>query len=140
MAPVNARQIGALQSGAYPAGRGGPPPPVGAVHAVLGSEGTAYPLRVEGAISNQGAKPAVTSLSTAAGGIAGGTSTTITGTGFDKVLGIKFGTAAAVTYTVNSLTSITVTSPAHAAGTADVVVTTAHGVSPVVAGDHFVYS
>ena len=38
-----------------------------------------------------------------------------------------------------SATSITATSPAHAAGTVDVTVTTAGGTSPTVAGDQFTY-
>ena len=55
--------------------------------------------------------PAVTGLSPAFGPLAGGTSVTITGTGFTEVSGVTFGSIPATSFTVNSDTSITATSP-----------------------------
>ena len=58
---------------------------------------------------------------------------TITGTSFTGATAVKFGTTAATTFTVNSSTSITATSPA-GTGTVDVTVTTAGGTSPTSCG------
>ncbi len=73
--------------------------------------------------------PTVTGLSVTSGSTAGGTSVTITGTGFSGVTGVKFGTVAGTGVVVNSTTSITVTSPAESAGTVDVTVSAAGGTS-----------
>jgi len=70
--------------------------------------------------------PTVTSLSPTGGPVAGGTSVTITGTGFTGTSAVSFGGVAA-TFTVNTATRITATAPAHAAGTVNVVVTTPGG-------------
>ena len=71
--------------------------------------------------------PAVTGISPTSGPTAGGATVTITGTSFVGVTGVQFGSTAA-TYTVNSPTQITATSPA-GTGTADVTVTTPGGTS-----------
>ncbi|WP_285597436.1 IPT/TIG domain-containing protein [Kineosporia sp. NBRC 101731] len=68
------------------------------------------------------APPTVGALSPAVGPIAGGTSVTITGTGFTAATAVAFGTTT-VTPTVTSDSTITVTTPAHAAGPVDVSVT-----------------
>ncbi len=73
------------------------------------------------------ATPTVTAVSPASGPIAGGTSVTITGTGFLTTTAVKFGSTAATSYTVNSDTQITATAPAHAAGVVNVVVTNSTG-------------
>ncbi len=66
--------------------------------------------------------PTVSNLSPASGPIAGGTSVTINGTGFQNGATVTFGgTSVAVTF--NSSTQLTVTSPAHATGAVSVVVT-----------------
>ena len=70
--------------------------------------------------------PTVTSLTPSSGRISGGTSVTITGTGFTDVSAVTFDGTAAATFTVHSPTQITAFTPAHAQGTADVSVT-AHG-------------
>jgi hypothetical protein len=75
--------------------------------------------------------PTITSKTVSTGTAAGGTSTVITGTGFLSVAAtgaVKFGTTVA-TYTVNSATQITATSPAHAAGAVNITVTNDEGVS-----------
>ncbi|MBB4840734.1 hypothetical protein HNP52_003831, partial [Sphingomonas kyeonggiensis] len=63
--------------------------------------------------------PTVTAVSPTAGPTAGGTTVVITGTGFSAAPGtgaVKFG-ASNATYTINSNTQITATSPANSAGT-----------------------
>jgi hypothetical protein len=83
------------------------------------------------AVTNNMPAPTVTSIAPASGAIAGGNIVTITGTSFTGVTGptaVTFGGTAATSYTVDSATQITATTPAHAAGPAvDVVVTTNGG-------------
>ena len=86
------------------------------------------------------AAPAVTSVSPASGPSTGGTSVTITGTGLSGATAVTFGATAATGFTVNSSTQITATSPAGAAGTVDIRVTTAGGTSVTSAADQFTYS
>nr|WP_246670128.1 IPT/TIG domain-containing protein [Bradyrhizobium stylosanthis] len=81
--------------------------------------------------------PAVTSISPTSGPAVGGTSITITGSGFTGATAVKFG-ANTASFTVNSATSITATSPA-GSGTVDVTVTTVGGTSPTSAADRFTY-
>ena len=71
--------------------------------------------------------PAITSVNPALGPVAGGTSVTITGTGFTGATAVTFGGTAATSYTVNSATQITATTPAHAAGAVSLLITTANG-------------
>jgi hypothetical protein len=85
--------------------------------------------------------PTVTALGMSTGTTAGGTSVTITGTNFTDVAAVTFGGVAASSFTVNSSTSITAVSPARAAGTVDVQVTTASGgTSATSAADQFTYT
>jgi large repetitive protein len=87
------------------------------------------------------AAPTVTSVSPTAGPTSGGTTVTITGTGFAAAPGtgaVKFG-AANATYTINSNTQITATSPANSAGTYDITVATPGGTSATSAADQFTY-
>jgi hypothetical protein len=83
--------------------------------------------------------PTITSVSPSSGSTAGGQSVTINGTNFTGATAVKFGTTT-TTFTVNSATKITATSPAHAAGLVNVRVVTASGTSPIVAADHYTYS
>ena len=69
-------------------------------------------------------------MSPTSGPTAGGTSVTITGTNFTGVTAVKFGTAAASAFTVDSATSITATAPAGSVGTVDVTVTTQEAPQP----------
>jgi hypothetical protein len=71
--------------------------------------------------------PNVTSISPTSGPTTGGTSVTITGTGFLSGATVSVGGAAATGVNVNSSTSITATAPGHASGTATVVVTNSDG-------------
>ena len=85
------------------------------------------------------APPTVTAVSPAAGLPTGGTSVTITGTNFTGASAVMFGSTAATSYTTVSSTSVSATSPAEAAGTVDVRVTTPIGTSAPSPADHFVY-
>ncbi|MEV4510246.1 IPT/TIG domain-containing protein [Dactylosporangium sp. NPDC049525] len=73
--------------------------------------------------------PVVSSLSPTTGTTLGGTSVTITGTGFTGASAVTFDAVNATSFTVNSATQITAVSPARTAGAKDVVVTTAGGTS-----------
>ncbi|QUP55242.1 autotransporter domain-containing protein [Ralstonia syzygii] len=83
--------------------------------------------------------PTVTGISPSSGSTSGGTSVTVTGTSFTGATAVKFGTANASSFTVNSATSITATSPAASAGTVDLTVTTSGGTSATSAADQFTY-
>jgi Domain of unknown function (DUF1929)/IPT/TIG domain/Glyoxal oxidase N-terminus len=67
--------------------------------------------------------PTVTSISPVSGTTAGGASVTITGTGFLSGAQVTLGGAAATGETTVNSTTITATTPAHAAGAVNVVVT-----------------
>ena len=67
--------------------------------------------------------PTVTGISPASGTTAGGTTVTITGTGFQSGATVKFGSASATNVVVGGSTSLTATTPANAASTVNVVVT-----------------
>lgn len=82
--------------------------------------------------------PVVTSIFPTSGPTGGGTSVTINGTGFTGTTSVSFGGTGA-SFIVNSDISITATSPAHAAGTVDVTVTTPGGTSATSSADEFTY-
>ena len=75
------------------------------------------------AVSNP--TPMLSGISPASGTAAGGTAVTITGTGFLAGATVSLGGTPAAGVTVVSSTTITATTPAHAAGAADVVVSNA---------------
>ena len=75
------------------------------------------------AVSNP--TPTLSGISPASGTVAGGTAVTITGTGFLAGAMVSLGGTPAIGVTVVSSTTITATTPAHAAGAADVVVSNA---------------
>ncbi|HWE70730.1 MAG TPA: IPT/TIG domain-containing protein [Acidimicrobiales bacterium] len=84
--------------------------------------------------------PTVTSVTPNTGPAAGGTTVTITGSGFTCVTGVKFGTTPAATFTVVNATTITATSPPGTPGTVDVTVTSCNGTSPTNTGDQFTFT
>ncbi len=84
--------------------------------------------------------PEVASLSPTSGPTSGGTTVTITGSGFTGATGVVFGSTPATSFQVTSDTQITATDPAEAAGTVDVQVTSAFGTSSKVASDQFTYT
>jgi hypothetical protein len=71
--------------------------------------------------------PTITSVLPVSGSTAGSTSVAITGTGFISGATVTFGGVAASPSFFNSATSITATTPAHASGSVDVVVTNPDG-------------
>jgi hypothetical protein len=83
--------------------------------------------------------PVVSGLSPTSGLVAGGNTVTITGTGFTGANAVSFG-GSIVSPTVNSDTTITVTAPAHVAGTVDVlVVHPTNGTSANTIADNYTY-
>ncbi|MDR3397961.1 MAG: IPT/TIG domain-containing protein [Pandoraea sp.] len=84
--------------------------------------------------------PTISSLSVTVGSPAGGTQTRITGTGFTSTTSVTFNGASATTFSIDSDTSITATSPAGSVGTINVVVTTANGASAVGPATQFTYA
>jgi sugar lactone lactonase YvrE len=83
--------------------------------------------------------PVVTATSPSLGPLAGGTSVTMTGTGFTGASAVMFGSVPAGVFTVLSDTSITATAPAGIAGVVDIVVVTAAGTSATVTADWYTY-
>ncbi|MGB8946890.1 MAG: IPT/TIG domain-containing protein [Streptomyces sp.] len=89
-------------------------------------------------ITNAPPAPAVTAVSPASGTTAGGTPVTVTGTNLSGATGITFGANPATGITCTA-TSCTATTPAGAAGTVDVRVTTPAGTSPNTGADDYTY-
>lgn len=83
--------------------------------------------------------PVITSISPSSGPTAGGTTVTITGTGFTGTTAVSFGGTAATSFTVNSATQITATTPARSAGTVFVTVTATSGTSAPTTASRFTY-
>ena len=85
------------------------------------------------------APPTITGISPISGPITGGTTVIITGTNLTTATAVKFGATNAASYTVNSATQVTATSPAGSAGTIHLAVTTAGGTSATGSSDQFTY-
>lgn len=83
--------------------------------------------------------PAVTGISPSRGPTAGGTTVTVSGTGFGNVTGVTFGTIAASFKVSVPPTQITAVSPA-GTGTVHIVVTTPGGNSGTSQADQFTYT
>jgi hypothetical protein len=85
--------------------------------------------------------PTVTKVEPNRGSPGGGTTVTITGTGFTGATAVKFGATSAKSFTVNSATSISAVSPkVKGTGTVDVTVTTPAATSPTSGADQFTFS
>ncbi len=84
--------------------------------------------------------PTVSSIAPNTGATAGGTSVTITGSGFTSNATVTFGAVSATGVVVNSSTSITVPSPSQAAGVVNVEVSTIGGTSTAITADQFTYT
>ncbi len=83
--------------------------------------------------------PTVSNISPSVGPTTGGTAVIITGTNLGGATSVRFGSTDATSFTVDSATQITATSPAGTAGTVDITVTTAGGTSTTGANDQFTY-
>ena len=97
-------------------------------------------LRSFNVVAAYGLAPTVSSVSPTSGSTVGGTSVTITGTNLTGATGVSFGGTAGTGVVVNGATSVTVNSPAHAAGVVDITVTTANGTSATSASDQVTYA
>ena len=87
--------------------------------------------------------PSVGGVSPATGTVAGGTSVTLTGTGFVSGMTVKFGSTAGTSIVVSSSISATVTSPSNSSpsgGVVDITVTTTNGTSVINGNDQFTYT
>src|SRR6185437_12397952 len=82
---------------------------------------------------------AVNGLNPTSGTTAGGTSVVVNGSGFSGATGVKFGSVAATSFSVNSDAQITAVAPPEAAGTVDVTVTGPTGTSASSSADQFTY-
>ncbi|WP_221411043.1 putative Ig domain-containing protein, partial [Aeromonas hydrophila] len=80
------------------------------------------------------AVPTLTSVAPNSGSTDGATSVTLTGTDFTGATAVSFGGTAASGYIINNATTITATTPAHAAGAVNVVVTTPSGTATLTNG------
>jgi hypothetical protein len=78
--------------------------------------------------------PTINSISPATGPAAGGTIITITGTGFTTGTTVTVGGGSATSVDVDTATKLKCTTPAHAAGATDVVVTTKAGTATETGG------
>jgi hypothetical protein len=84
--------------------------------------------------------PVITKVTPSRGPVGGGTSVTITGSGFSGAMAVHFGSSAARSFSVTSDTSITAVTPSKKAGIYDVSITTAGGTNALSAKDHFTYT
>ncbi|MBU6280147.1 MAG: IPT/TIG domain-containing protein, partial [Actinomycetales bacterium] len=81
--------------------------------------------------------PNIASITPATGPTGGGTSVTISGTGFTGATAVRFGSTNAASFTVVNATTITAVTPVKAAGAADVVVITPGGTGTLTNGFTF---
>ena len=114
-----------------------------------GTSGTTVDVRVVAAAGESpaaasdrftyGSGASITSLSRTSGPVAGGTSVTITGTGFSGATHVRFGTTTVRSFSVKSAKQIVAVTPAHAAGTVRVSVTTSGVATPATPADQFTF-
>jgi len=100
--------------------------------------GTALVMSTAAVATASAEAPTVTKVAPKFGLAAGGTLVTITGTGFNEVSSVHFGTKAAASFETTSPTSITALSPS-GTGIVDITVTTPEGTSPEEKPDQFSY-
>src|SRR5262249_2282266 len=84
--------------------------------------------------------PTLSSIDPNSGSTTGNTSVTLTGTNFNGGATVSFGGTPATGVTVVSNTSIIVTTPAHASGVVDIVLTNLDGQSATLAGGFTYYA
>lgn len=93
-----------------------------ATQGAVGAYAPAAPVTVSFQFSAR-STPTVTAVTPSSGSTAGGTSVTITGTGFENGATVTFGANSATSVTVVDSTTITASTPSGAAGLTDVTVT-----------------
>ena len=84
--------------------------------------------------------PVISTVNPTSGSVAGGTSVTISGSGFTGTSAVKFGSSPASLFVINSDTQITAVSPPEVAGTVDITVATPGGTSATSPLDSFSFS
>ena len=97
-------------------------------------------LKGSGPSGTGGSAPTVASISPNSGSSSGGTAVTITGASFVAGAMVSIGGVAATNVTVASVTSITATTPAHAAGAVSVVVSDSNGSGTLTNGFNYTAS
>ena len=104
------------------------------------SPSTFYTVSSTAAQTISTSSPTVSSISPTVGKISGGTNVTITGAGFNGTNAVAFGSTPAVSFIVNSSTSITAVSPMGTTGaTVDVTTVNSLGTSATNSADQFLY-
>jgi hypothetical protein len=107
---------------------------------VYASDGTSVGTAQTVAVGEpSGQAPKVTKLAPKTGAAAGGTTVTITGTHFSEVSAVKFGSASASSFLVDSPTKITAVTPPGTSGAVEVTVTTPAGTSAPTSATRFTY-
>jgi hypothetical protein len=101
--------------------------------------GTSQPKLGVAPFSYAAPTPAVTAITPVSGPTSGGTTITITGTGFTGTDKVAFGNVTATSFTVVSDTSITAVSPPQAPGHCTITVTSAGGKSAALSSARFSY-
>jgi len=86
-----------------------------------------------------GSPPTITAMSVHNGSVAGGTTVTVSGSGFTGATVVAFGAASGRDLQVKSDTKLVVRSPAQSAGTVDVEVQTAAGANGAGSADRFTF-
>lgn len=84
--------------------------------------------------------PVISSISPNTGDDTGGTLVTIIGVGFTGLTTVRFGTTLAATFSIDSDTSMTATSPAHSDGAFDIRLTNPFGTSVPTGADLFTFT
>ena len=84
--------------------------------------------------------PVISTVNPTSGSVAGGTSVTISGSGYTGASAVKFGSSPASSFVINSDTQITAVSPPEVAGTVDITVATPGGTSATTPLDSFTFS
>jgi hypothetical protein len=116
------------------------PAQTGAHYIVVTGPGGTSPTVAAAIYTYTSAAPAVTGISPSSGPPAGGTSVTVTGSGFTGATRVAFGGVAASSFNVVSATQITAVSPAQPAGAHHIVVTGPGGTSALVSADVYTYT
>jgi streptogramin lyase len=92
-----------------------------------------------GRLTTLPSQPTIASVSPDAGRVEGGATVTINGTELAEATEVRFGTADATSFKINSASSITAEAPKGVQGTVDVTVTNSVGTSAISAADQFTY-
>jgi hypothetical protein len=82
--------------------------------------------------------PVLTAASPGSGPVSGGATVILSGSGLAGATGVTFDGVPAASFTVNSATSITAVTPAHAAGAVDIAVTSPAGAAQLAGGYTYV--